>query len=185
MNNRNSKLSRLILLAGLVLAASVGESRVPSEYELKAAFLCKFGRYVEWPASSFASADSPVVIGVMGRDPFGPFLDATVRLARVRGRKVELRRFKTASEAKLCHLLFISSSEERRLTAILEALAGAAVLTVGESEWFARDGGMIRFDAFDESVQLEINLLSAQRAGLNISSRLLKLARITSGEGPK
>ena len=180
MNTWISKSLRLIPLAGLVLFSGTGETRVPSEYEIKAAFLYKFGRYVEWPTSSFVDTDAPLVIGVLGKDPFGSYLDEIVLVARVQGRRVEAVRIKDLSEVNACHILFISSSEERRLSSTLAKLAGKSVLTVGESEWFARDGGMIRFETVDESLRLEINLRSVQSAGLEISSRLLKLARISS-----
>ena len=180
MNTRIAKSMRLTLLTGLVLFSGTGVTRVPSEYELKAAFLYKFGRYVEWPTSSFVDTDSPLVIGVLGKDPYGSYLDEIVQVARVQGRRVEAIRIKDPSEVNACHILFISSSEERHVSNTLAQLAGQSVLTVGESEWFARDGGMIRFETVDESLRLEINLHAVQDAGLEISSRLLKLARISS-----
>jgi hypothetical protein len=170
-----------ILFTLLAWAEAAGR---PSEYEVKAACLYKFARYVEWPVGSFADDQAPVIIGVIGRDPFGPILDRIVAGKVVQGRSVEIERIDSVGKLKTCHILFISSSERLRLAKHLEGLNRASVLTVSELEWFARSGGMIRLKIDQERIRFEVNVDNARRAGLRISSRLLKLATIVEdGKG--
>lgn len=154
----------------------------PSEHEVKAAFLYKFARYVEWPTGSFADDQAPIVIGVVGRDPFGPILDRIVAGKVVQGRSVEIERIDSIGKLKTCHILFFGSSEKLRLGQYFEALDRASVLTVSELEWFARSGGMIHLKIDKERIGFEVNVDNAGRAGLKISSRLLKLATIVEDE---
>lgn len=170
----------LWLVAALLLggSAEVAAERL-SEYQVKAAFLGKFAYYVEWPKEAFATDDAPLIIGILGRDPFGEQLDQLTENATVGGHPLQLERFARVEEVEACHILFISRSEKRRLSAILEAV-GSGVLTVSELEWFAQSGGMIRLGIEAERIRFEINPEAARRAGLKISSRLLKLARIVT-----
>jgi len=133
-----------------------------SEYDVEAAFLAKFPDFVKWPASS----GSPVTIGVLGDDPFGGALDQMARVKR--SRRVE--------DLKGCKIVFISRSERGNLEGILASLSGANVLTVGDSEGFAKQGGIIEFVVEGGKVRFEINTGAAGRSGLQISSQLLKLA---------
>ena len=150
----------------------------PSEYQVKAACLCRFGNYVEWPEGAFPDADSPFTIGILGKDPFGPALEKTAEGKNIGGRRIVTRRFQRVDEVRACHILFISRSERGRLAQILERLGRSRTLTVSETDQFLQRGGMINFIIESKRVGFEINPDAAERAGLRISSRLLELARI-------
>ena len=168
--------------------------------EIKAGYLLNFVEFVEWPSAAFADHKSPVVVGVMGQDPFGAELDK-LQGKVIKSRKLQIRRFKGAlefrgeetpgrrqdnlarkqarklAELKSCHILFISPSERNHLPMILKSLKGASVLTVSETEAFMREGGIINF-LNDGDRPIEINPDAADRARLKISSKLLSLAKI-------
>jgi len=170
-------------LAGPVAVAPAQVSaqlRVVKEYQLKSVFLFNFAQFVDWPADAFADAQSPLVIGVLGDDPFGSFLDETVRGERVNGRALIVRRYKKLEDVNDCHILFISSSVGDRLPATLAKLKGRHVLTVGDTPNFAVDGGMIRFVNDKNRIRLSINLDAAKEAGVTISSKLLRPAEIVT-----
>ena len=148
----------------------------PTEYELKAAFLYNFAKFVEWPAGAFANESSPLAIGIIGANPFGETLERTVRNKSIGGHPLVVRPSVAPEEWKHCQILFVSSSEGRRLWEILEDLRGAPVLTVGESGHFIDNGGMIDFVIEGQKIRFEINRHAASAAGLKISSKLLSLA---------
>jgi hypothetical protein len=156
------------------------------EYQVKAVFLFNFAQFVEWPPASFANAGDPIVVGVLGNDPFGSMLDEAVRGEEAQGRRIVVRRFNDVEAASHAQILFISSKEASRLPQILAALDHKPVLTVGESEGFAVSGGMIRFTMDRGRIRLRINVDVARRANLRLSSKLLRPAEIVeSGEpGP-
>ena len=168
----------LVVLSWLMGYPFQAWAEMPHEYQIKGAFLYKFARYVEWPAEAFGDGDDPIRIGILGQDPFGATLDQMVRGKKVQSREIEVKRFARIGDLEFCHILFISSSESKRLELILAQLEGKNTLTVGEMKWFCRDGGMIQLMVKDEMLRLEIRLNMAKRAGLEISSNLLKLARI-------
>lgn len=169
------------LLSSPLLAAPVGPTR---EFQVKAVFLYNFAQFVEWPAESFPSADSPLVIGVLGLDPFGTFLDETVQDEKVNGRALVVKRFRSIGEVRDCHILFVSGSEGGRAEEIVSALQGRSVLTVCDWEGLARHGAMIRFTTERNRVRLRINLEAAKAAGLNISSKLLRSAESVTRHHP-
>jgi len=148
------------------------------EYRIKAAFLYNFTLYTEWPASAFNQPDSPIVVAVVGEDPFGKELDAAVRGKTVRGRTIEVRRFGRAGDVEACHLLFLTDSLAKDLPQILGKVSDGGPLTVGETEDFTRAGGVIRFFVEENKVRFEVNTDAAARARLKLSSKLLQLARI-------
>jgi hypothetical protein len=163
-----------------------GEDLVAPEYKIKAAFLYNFAKLCEWPTNSFAAARSPLVIGVLGEDPFGPVLDQLVAGRRIEGRPVVIRRFEHVPAAQRCHVLFIANSEQDRLPMIFAALAGRSVLTVGESEQFFQRGGLIRLvKRKDATIGFEVCPQAAAKERLKLSSKLLMLsvARITCAQG--
>ncbi len=151
----------------------------PTEYEVKSAFIYNFAKFLEWPANAFASADSPIIIGIIGDDPFGGLLQQTVRGKTAAGRRIEVKHFDKVRDCQLCHILFVSASERGRLSKILDRLKGSSVLTVGETAGFVRQGGIIGFVMDDNKVGFEVNVGAAKQAGLKISSKLLKLAKDT------
>jgi hypothetical protein len=167
----------LVLTAGLAAVHLFGAGTVP-EYEVKAAFLYKFATYVHWPALSEVEVRTPFVIGVIGVDPFGPALSGVVRGQRVQGRSIQIRNVTRADETLRCDLLFVSSSERENLQEIFAVLRRAPVLTVGEMDQFAEQGGMIALITEDNRIRFKINPAAVERAGLKVPSQLLKLARI-------
>jgi hypothetical protein len=176
-------LAILCVSPSLGAASSAQEPRREAalEYEVKAAFLYKFAKFVEWPEDAPVADRPAVVIGVLGVDPFGEALDAAVRGKTVNGRALSVRRFAELRDLEPCQILFVSASEGRRLPEILTRLGGSPVLTVGEPETFTRDGGIVRLVTEDNKVRFEINVDAAEHAGLRISSKLLALARIVHG----
>lgn len=155
----------------------------PREYQLKAVFLYNFAHFVEWPAQAFSDPVAPLVIGVLGEDPFGSFLDEVVASEKVNEHPLSVRRFRRLEEIDRCHVLFISQSETARLGEIFERLKGRSILVVGESEGFNSRGGMVRFVTEKNKVRLRINLEVAKAAGLIISSKLLRPAEIVTTQG--
>jgi hypothetical protein len=170
------------VLAAWLLATPLFDSsahaQYPSEYEVKAAFLYNFAKFVEWPPNLAANAHDPFVIGIVGRDPFGDAVEQTLLRKTLNGRPLAVQRVKREEEARGCQILFVSPSERKRLKALLANLQGNPVLTVGDVENFCKSGGMIAFTLEDNRVRFEINVDAAQRVGLRISSRLLSLAKV-------
>ena len=165
----------LLFLGGLDASAQTAPSR---EYQIKAVFLFNFAQFVEWPSTAFASPNSPIIIGVLGEDPFGAYLDETVRGENVDNRPVEVQRYGRVEEIKTCHILFISRSEASHLEQILVSLKDRSLLVVGDGDDFAQRGGMIRLATIQNKVRLIINVEAAQVANLTISSKLLRSAEI-------
>lgn len=175
-----------ILTAALLLGTPwtlTAQSGRVSEYELKAVFLFNFVQFVEWPPEVFSDSRAPLVIGVVGDDPFGPFLDETVSGETVRQRPLEIRRYRGMDQISTCHLLFISESEAEQLDEILAALKDRSILTVSDDESFTRRGGVIRFVVDRSKIRFQINLEAAQAARLTVSSKLLRLAEIVGSGG--
>lgn len=172
----------VVLAAVLSLAAALpGRAQAPpTEYEVKAVFLFNFSQFVDWPEAAFADGRSPLIIGVLGNDPFGATLDEIVRGETVNGRPLAVRRYQSPDQVDTCHILFIARSQDAQLDAIVAALKGRSVLTVGDFEGFTRRGGMIRFATVGNKIRLRINLGAAQEAKLTISSKLLRPAQIVA-----
>jgi len=175
---------RLLLLTLLLLSppARPAEGTPRSEYEVKAALLFKFVRYSDWPSTAFADAASPCVIGVAGRDPLGKELEKAFEGKSVKGRAFLLKRVSGEQEMRACHLLFIASSERRRMRDWLQKIQGAPVLTVGESPEFLDHGGVINLILKDGSVRFDINLEPARMARLKLDANLLKVAASVRGK---
>jgi hypothetical protein len=165
-----------LALAGVVQSARAQESP-PSEYQVKAAFLFNFGKFVEWPTNAFANAESPLVIGVFGGDPFHGDLERLVAGQKIAGHPVVVRQTSALPDLKGCHILFIPAAAKEREREALQAAGGACVLTVGEFYGFCEAGGMVNFVIEDRQVHFDINNDAVKAAGLKISSKLLTLAR--------
>lgn len=163
-----------IILMPIQPSAAAEESL---EYSIKAAFLFKFGSFVEWPAQAFPNPQSPIIIGVYGEDPFGSRLDRIVQGKTISNRPVVLKRYQRIEQAREAHILFISETENSEMENILETLKGSYVLTVSERNSSMQNSGMINFIIVDNNVRFEINLASAEREGLKVSSKLLNLAK--------
>jgi hypothetical protein len=146
----------------------------PREYQIKAVFLFNFAQFVEWPETAFADAHSPLVVAILGENPFGNALDETIHGERLNGRSLTVIRSTRVEDILTCHILFVSRSEAGRLDEILSALKGRSILTVSDIEGFSRQGGMIQFVTENNKVRLRINNDAARSAGLTISSKLLR-----------
>lgn len=166
----------LLLLLPIPGAASTGE------YRVKAVFLFNFAQFVEWPPAAFSDAATPIIIGVLGDDPFGAALDEVVQGESINGRALAIRRFHRLEEIGLCHILYISDSEARRLGLVIARLTGRAILTVSDAEEAARRGVMISLFTESNRIRLRINVEAARSAGLVISSKLLRPAVIVTGK---
>lgn len=172
-------LLRKALLLLLLLPPAV-RAQAP-EYDVKAAFLFNFVKFVEWPANAFAEERAPVTICVYGEDPFGPALDAVVQGEKVGERSLLVQRPDSLDSLGGCHVLFVSRSEAERTGEVLARVAGKPVLTVADTEGFLQDGGVINFVLEGSKVRFLINQKAAERNGLRISSRLLRLAMLPMG----
>jgi len=169
----------LVLLAPLAWAFAAPDTddlQGADEYQVKAAFLFNFARFVVWPNRKFTEPDSPLIIGVMGNDPFGGMLEEAAQDKRIDDRSVTIRHVESMEELRKCHILFVCRSEIDRLGPILSEVRGENVLTVGESDNFISRGGIINFVMIGNTVRFEINGGAAKRAGLKISSKLQQLA---------
>lgn len=174
----NLTIISLLLFAGLLLGASrscLAADAVTKEYRLKAAFIYNFAKFVEWPRGNFANDSSPIVIGVLGANPFGDELGKTVHGRKISGRTIVIKAVSNAAAANGIDMLFVSGREVANF-ARLERSLGSGVLTVGESPQFARLGGMIIFNLEGDKLRFEINRGAATRGGLKISAQLQKLA---------
>jgi len=184
------RLGILIAMLGMTLNgtplayAQTGDAPDSSEYLIKAGFIYNFAKFVEWPSAAFAQPDSPIVIGVLGTDPFGSVLDRLVQDKKIGQRGFVVRRYKWGKDLKDlkdlrdCKILFVSTSEKAHADEIIQLVKWLPILTVGETPGFAERGGVIRFTVEDNRVRFEVNVDAAHQADLNISSRLLTLAKI-------
>jgi hypothetical protein len=172
----------LALLAALGGARSAStETNPTSEYQVKAAFLFHFSQFVDWPEETFKDASSPLTYCTIGEDPFHGALDASLSGKTIGARPFRVQHFKEQQDIRGCQILFIGAGEKRLLSAVLASLKGNSVLTVGESEHFVQDGGMIGFLLEENKIRFEINLEAAEYAKLKMSSRLLALAKTVIG----
>lgn len=171
------------LLAAFVLGSSNAHSQTakPTEYQVKAAYLANFVKFIEWPDSppsppaGGAPADEAFSICVLGQDPFGPALDAALAGETVGRHSLVPKRVANAREAAACRVVFIGE-DDRTLRKDLPALEGFKVLTVGDQPDFLKRGGMIQFVIEGNRVRFQVNLAAAKKAGLSLSSELLKVA---------
>ena len=170
-------LRAISIIAVLILSGGVAESQTSREYQVKAVFLLHFARFTEWPAEATPQADSPIVIGVMGEDPFGKALDAAVRDEVVHGRRIVVERYGALSDMKTCHILFISKSEAKRQDAILEKLQNKPVLTVADTR-ASSSHPMITFMVDHGRVRFKIDLPAVKAAHISLSSKLLRVAEV-------
>ena len=166
----------LVSVLLLALGSSRAQDAQPSEYQLKAAFLFNFAKFVEWPPEVFSAPAAPIVIGIIGENPFGKDLEDIVRDKKINARALIIKPIASLDDGKKCHLLFISTSEKSRMPEIFRALGKASVLTVGETDQFTQNGGVINFVREGNKIRFEISDDAAKRAGLKISSKLLSLA---------
>ena len=162
--------------AFLAIPALHAQNPRPTDYQVKAAYLYNFGRFVEWPEKAAANQGGPFTVCVLGQDPFGPSLDATLAGETIGGKTVVAKRISGAEESGDCQILFLSLTDDSRLNKIIAGLDKKAVLTVSDMSQFVKHGGMIQFVLEGKKVRFEVNLTATQHAGLTLSSELLKIA---------
>ena len=167
---------RALLLS--IVAGGICQAQAFNEYQVKAAFLYTFAKFVEWPPQAFPSPSNAMTICVLGEDPFGGFLDDAVRGKTIGNRPLVVYRLANLRAAGECHILFIAASERNRMPALLASVATPGVLTVGDTAEFTAQGGVIGLRLDGDRIRLQVNLTAAEKAKLRISSRLLSLATI-------
>lgn len=148
------------------------------EEEAQAKYIYFFAKFVAWPASAHESKSSPIVIGILGVDPFGSILDDAVEKRYAWGREIRIVRYPRHDRTIRCHILFVASSESRRYARVVKALAPRPILTVSDIPDFARQGGMIEFVRDGSRLRMVIHRSRAERAGLRIHSKLLRIAEV-------
>ena len=159
---------------------------VPGEYDVKAAFILNFARFTEWPENSFTDRSSPLVIAVVGDDPFGGTLGRVIADKAINSHPLTVRKATAAADFTGVNVLFLSGSERSRAQDILRRIKTASILTVSDIDDFCAMGGIIHLTNEQQRIRFEVNLVAAQRAGLNISSKLLGLARaVYTEKGPQ
>jgi hypothetical protein len=165
-----------VISASVLGGLSSTRATLLEEYEVKAAFIYNFSKFIEWPTQALPKEGEPFVIGLLGRNPFHDHLK-NLQKECVQGHSIAVRSYETIEEVKGCHILFISQSEEKRINAIVKTLSGTQILTVSDMDGFLKNGGMICFRMNDQKVQFTINRSAMLSAGLKPSSELLKLAK--------
>jgi hypothetical protein len=157
---------------------ALAQTPISAENQVKAVFLFNFAQFLAWPQGAFPRGQSPIVIGVLGEDPFGSYLDRVVQGEKIGDRRLVVRRYAHVEDVADCHILFISRSEAGLLDKIIERMKGRSLLTVGDLDGFTRKGGMVGFSTENGKIRLKINVEAAKAADLTISSRLLAHATI-------
>jgi hypothetical protein len=168
--------SLLLALLTAQMPAAPPTAAPSDEYALKSVFVYNFCRFIEWPDSAFASANEPLIIGIVGPDPFGAQLKEVVQGETYHNRPIQIEHYRSAGDLRHCHLLFVTQSESARLGQILAAVEKQPVVTVGETEDFVHRGGMIGLVAERTRVRLEINPVVIRAARVDVSSKLLRVA---------
>lgn len=178
----------ILLLAALLLTAFnppgvrlVDAAQSPTEFQVKAAYLFNFLKFVEWPDDPGADPHGKWIIGFVGDTPVSDELERLVEGKSVLGRDLQVRKFQPGDNLSACNILFIGESQKKRLPAILAALRGSSVLTVADMENFISAGGMVAFVVEDSRVKVAIDVAATGRARLRVSSKLLALAHIVGG----
>ena len=146
---------------------------------MKSAFVVNFVQFTDWPAAAFEKAEDPIIIGVLDPKAMGDALPAAIQGKSIRGRKLEIRTV-TADSIGKCHVLIVGNAEGAEVQRAIKAAEASSILTIGDSEQFTASGGIIRFYVEDRKERFEINQAAAQRARLQISSKLLKLAKVVN-----
>src|ERR1700688_2256753 len=149
----------------------------PTEYQVKAAYLFNFLKFVEWPDDPAADPHGKWVIGFVGDSPVGGELARLVEGKNVLGRELLVKKFQAADNLRGCNILFISESEKKRVPSILAALRGSSALTVADMDNFIGLGGMVELVVEGGRVRVTIDVGATGRARLKVSSKLLTLAQ--------
>jgi hypothetical protein len=165
-----------LLIGGIFLFSA--QTPGTREYQIKAIFLFNFTQFIEWPSSSFPTTQSPMVIGILGKDPFGNYLEEVLSNEKVNGHALVTHHYNTIDELESDCLILYINSETPKIETVITKLKGRNILTVSEAPNFIKQGGMIRFYTKENKIQLQVNPEAAKSANLTISSKLLRLAEI-------
>lgn len=157
--------------------SAVADAQAISEYQVKAAYLYSFAKFVEWPAGTFKNAMDPIRLCILNDKSFQAQLNQIAENRQIAGHPVLVTLVQDGKQSRGCQELFISSSQSRETMQIVDSLRGASVLTVGETDDFVEQGGIINFVVFGEHVQFQVNQKAATQAGLHMSSQLLSVAK--------
>jgi hypothetical protein len=171
------KLATIAIALALSSSGLHAQRTKPGEYDVKATYLFNFGRFATWPPAVTAN-ENAFAVCVLGRDPFGPALDATLTGEKIGGQRTVARRITKPQEAGGCRILFVSDSEESQLASILQSIGNASILTVSDIREFVERGGMIQFVSQGNKIRFEVNLAATERANVMLSSELLKVATV-------
>ncbi len=153
----------------------------PREYLLKAAFLYNLAKLTAWPTKAFSNLQIPLRVCILGEDPFGAALES-IEGKMINERPLLTTRIAQVADTERCHILFISTSEEKRLRAILDYLHERPILTIADMPNFAQAGGIIKLKTVEDRIQFDINIDAANAASLKLSSKLLRLGNIVSAD---
>jgi hypothetical protein len=181
-NERRARWSRWLTLLVALLLPLGAPIAAESEYDVKAAFLYNFMKFVDWPPSSFQDPSTPVTLCIMGRDPFSPALEAQLTTKTIKERRVVVRHVDSIQQAQSCQVLFVSSSEAAGTPELLRSLHAKPVLTVGETAGFANQGGVIELSLDRDRVRFDVNAKAADTAGLKVSAKLMSVAKSSRPE---
>jgi hypothetical protein len=175
-----------ILIALFAFGSFAAKAQKFTEYEVKAAYIFNFSKFIKWPQNSFDNQASPYVLGIYGEDPFGPIIKKIIGNRKSNGRNWVVKYYNQPEQIKQCHILFISDVSPSELRRVMEYTEKMPILTVGdELVDFCQRGGEINFTPKNSSKRFEINNKEAKKAGLSISSKLLMLSKIISTDEVK
>jgi hypothetical protein len=178
----------LLLVIAAALAVSIPASaQGPAgtlEYQVKAAFLYNFAKFIQWPSEAFTETTSPFTICVLGQDPFGAVLDEAVRGERIERRPLAIWRAEDPAATAGCHILFVSRSEEGRYRELLALVNTRRVLTVSEAPRFIDDGGHVSFFREGNRIRFTLNADALEHSELQVSSKLMQVADVRRGVRP-
>jgi YfiR/HmsC-like len=173
------RFNRLLLIIIIFLnIGSYAQTEQVSEYQLKAAYLFNFLKFVQWPDSVFQNNSSPIIIGILGQDPFGSTLDKIIHNEKIDNHPIIIKRYTSLDQLDYCHALFVSSSEQGNVQKVLKDIGNSSILTVSDIDDFGTNGGDIGFYIENNKLRFTINIKSLKQADIKISSRLLRLAKI-------
>jgi len=188
MTREWKRLWRSVFICIALLLSRQGDQRglaqSVSEYQVKAAYLFNFAKFIQWPPEAFANDQSPLFLCIVGEDPFGQPLDGIVQGKAINGHALIVRRTTNLDDLKTCQIVFIGSGDKKRLSELLRRLKGSNALAVGESRDFTGMGGGIQFYLENDRIRFSINVDALQRAHLTASSKLLALAKIVHDQEP-
>jgi len=176
-------MTRIIIYINILflsLGATSLSSQIPAEreYKVKAAFLFHLAQFVEWPSNAFSEANSPLIIGILGDNPFGVYLDELVYGEDINGHPLLIQHYQTAEEATTCHILFINLTDKKTIKEAVAALKGRSILTVSDNSDFIDQGGMVNLVKKNSKIRIVINTASTKEDDLKISSKLLAIANV-------